>query len=224
MTQQCSLSRAALFFLWLMHVTVLMCGCHCPQADGQSQSISGSSLEEQRFPMLRWMLDVRTALARGNVPRRVVSLLPEVPVGRGKMKRKWSEQALLVPLRDKKTRKLMQRAERRAKLASSPAQPLRKKGSHAPKTLRGAGIPLAANTGLSSDKRRGSRRGKAVVVDEAAALRADRKAGRKNKQKARQGKDERSLHRSAKPARTRGKKKSSAGADACKQHAGWSAV
>jgi len=180
------------------------------------------SADDHRFPLLRWMLDVRAALARGNVPRRVLSLQPKLSVSR--VKRKWSEQALLSVPRDKKTRKLMQRAERRAQQASSPAQPLRRKGSHAPKTVRGAAAVFSANARSPSDKQRRGHRAKAVIIGKAASTKPDKRKGpRLAELRTRQGKDARTLRRSAKSARSRGKAGKSAGVGTGKQHAGWGA-
>ena len=191
-----------------------------PQADGQCQSVPEVSAEDRRFPLLRWMLDVRAALARGNVPRRVLSLQPKPSMSRAKLKRKWSEQALLGAPRDKKTRKLMQRAERRAQQASSPSQAPRRKGGHPRKTVRGAAVLVPAKARSLSSKQRGSHRVKPATVDVAAGSKASKQKGRKlAEQRIRQGKDARTLRSPAKPASSRGR----AGVGAGKQHAGWSA-
>ena len=203
-------------------VAQMMCFFACAQADGQCQSVAEISVEDHRFPLLRWMLDVRAALARGNISRRVLSMQPKLSISRVKLKRNWSEQALLSPPRDKKTRKLMQRAERRAQQASmSQAPPTRRKGSHAPKTVRGAAVPSSAKARSPSDnKRRRNPRAKTVNVDIAAGTNRDKRKGRKPaEQRKRQGKDARTLRRSAEPARGRGKAVLGAG----RQHGGWSA-
>ena len=189
----------------------------CSQADGQSQSVAGESEEDQRFPLLRWMLDVRAVLARGSVPRRVNSPQPPmILAGRMSNKRRRSEDALLRQLPDKRSRKLMQRAERRMQQAVQPAQPHRK-GRHALRRARVAATSAPPQSRSPTEQQQRGY-GNANAAGSAAEPNRGGKKGRKSgKQKARQGSGTPVKCRIAKPAEGRGK--SGAG----KQHSGWCA-
>ena len=186
----------------------------CSQADGQSQSVERVSAQEHEFPLLRWMLDVRAELARGNVPRRVVSPQPKVLAGHVRSKRRWSEDALLRQLPDKRSRKLMHRAERRAQQAVQPAQAHRR-GRHALKRRRAAAASAPPPSRSPTDQhQRGYQIGHAA--GSTAEANVSRKQGRKfGKQKAKKGETKQLKRRNAKPVDRR----SGAG----KQHSGWSA-
>ena len=162
------------------------------------------------------MLDIRAVLARGDVQRRVVSPQPRMDVlGRSAIKRKRSEDALLRQLPDKRSRKLMQRAERRAQQAVQPAQPL-KKGRHALRRMRAAvaSVPSASRS-PTEQPQRGHTNGHAA--GSAAGTNAGHRQRRSpGKQKGKQDKSTRLRRKKAKAA---GRGQLGAG----KQHSGWGA-